>query len=178
MIGKLTVCAALAAAIVAVATQRSSVSAQYPPPTGNCVISSSASTAIPGSSVAITVTVRDASGTPVANVAVPLSVASQPGSDASVATGSSATNASGQLPGTLNVGTTSGVVVVTASPAGTSCSASVVTGAGEVAGAVTLPNTGSGASGTPVPAAGLAVIALGGAGVIAAAVAMRRRAAR
>ena len=177
MIGRLTVCAALTAATLALATQ-GSVFAQYPPPNGNCVISSSASTAIPGSSVGLTVTVRDASGAPMANVAAPLSVASQPGNDASVSANSSATNASGQLSGTLNAGTAPGVIVVTASPSGTSCSASVVTGAGQVAAAVALPNTGTGPDGTTGSGARFAVITLAGVAGLAAAAAMRRRAPR
>ena len=180
MFTKLTIAGTIAAGILFAATAHAgSVRAQYPPPQGNCVVTTSATTQATGGSVTVTVTVRDATGNPVANTPVTLAVTKQPGSGATITPASGSTNASGQISGTLNVGNAAGAVEVTATPADTSCRASVVSGQGAVAAEVALPNTGDGAS---VGGASTAMLALIGAlavgGSLAAAAGLRRNGAR
>ena len=82
----------------------------YPPPTGNCEFALTATTAVVGDSVGITVTVRDTNGDPVPGVTVTLAVTSQPGDDATVDGSGASTDAGGQVHGTLHVGSTPGSV--------------------------------------------------------------------
>jgi len=177
MFTKLTVAGMISVAVLALVarTGTGTVSAQYPPPNGNCVATVSAATAAPGGSVIVTVTVRDVNGNPLANVPVPLSITQQPGNDASIVPGATTTDANGQVTGTLNVGTASGVVEVSASASGVACRASVVNGRGEVASQVGLPNTGTGAAaGDLVMPSALLAIVLAGFGTVVAGVALRR----
>lgn len=177
MLTKLTVAGMISIAVLAAVarTETGTVQAQYPPPNGNCVATTSAATAAPGGSVIVTVTVRDVDGKPLANVPVPLVVSQQPGGDASIVPGATTTDANGQVTGTLNVGTASGVVEVSATASGVACRASVVNGKGEVAARVDLPNTGTGATagGAAMPSR-LALIMLAGIGAVAAGAALRR----
>lgn len=119
-------------------------SAQYPPPVGNCVVVASATATDEGGSVKLTITVRDLDGNVVAAEPVTLSVTAQPGGDATVAADATSTDANGVVTATLNVGTTPGVVEVTAVTADVSCRASVTVQGGEVEGIVELPETGTG----------------------------------
>ncbi|MBI5285044.1 MAG: hypothetical protein HY874_08125 [Chloroflexi bacterium] len=177
MLTKLTVAGMISIAVLAAVarTETGTVSAQYPPPSGNCVILTSATTATPGGSVNVTVTVRDVDGKPLANVPVPLVISQQPGGDASIVPGATTTDANGQVTGTLNVGTASGVVEVSATASGVACRASVVSGKGEVAARVDLPNTGTGpTAGDGVMPSGLLAILLAGLGTVVAGAALRR----
>jgi len=175
MLTKLIVAGIVSVAILAATAPARGVHAQYPPPTGNCVIVTSATSAAPGSTVTVTVTVRDSNGNPSPNVPVPLNVTRQPGGDASVTPGSATTDANGMVSGTLKVGTTGGAIDVTASPAGFSCKASVTTGTSTVASDVALPNTGAGdTTGSSTASVVLASLMLT-AGAAVAAVGLRRR---
>jgi len=177
MLTKLTIAGMISVAVLAAASRAGSVSAQYPPPTGNCVITTSATTSAPGSTVTITVTVRDENGNPVANVPVPLNITKQPGNDASVTAGSTTTDAQGKVTGTLKLGSASGIVEVTATASGVSCSASVAAGAAAVLPEVALPSTGTGATaaGAAMPR-GIAAMLLAGIGMVAAGAVIRRTA--
>lgn len=177
MLTKLTIAGMISVAVLAAAGRASSVSAQYPTPNGNCVITTLATASGIGSSIDITVTVRDENGNPLANVPVPLSITNQPGSDASVAAGSTTTDASGKITGKLNLGSTGGLVEVTATASGLSCRATVSAGTSAVASDVNLPNTGTGTStaGDALPD-GLVATLLAGMGAAAAGAALRRRA--
>jgi hypothetical protein len=175
MLTKLTIAGMISVAVLAAASRAGSVSAQYPPPTGNCVITTSATTSAPGSTVTITVTVRDENGNPVANVPVPLSITKQPGNDASVTAGSTTTDAQGKVTGTLNLGSTGGIVEVTATASGVACSASVTAGTAAVAPAVALPSTGAGAiAGGDAMPRGIVAMLLAGIGAVVAGAAVRR----
>lgn len=131
--------------------------ADYPPPNGSVEFSVSNTTAGVGQGVTLTLIVLDAAGNPVANAACAMSIASQPGSDASVAQHSAETDANGAITGTLDVGSSPGSVVVTAScPVGPD-SSDVLSASGTVvvAGAVgpasppaSLPSTGVGMAGS------------------------------
>jgi hypothetical protein len=151
-----TIPAALAVAAI------STASAQYPPPTGNCVVTASATATETGDGVTITVTVRDIEGNPVAGELVSLGVESQPGSGASITPTSATTGADGTVHATLNVGTDPGTVVVVALAEDVACRATVGVAGGEVAGEITLPNTGSGlADGTNLGGLIIALIIAG-----------------
>jgi hypothetical protein len=168
MFVKLVSAGIISMAILAATVATQSAHAQYPPPTGNCVIVTSASSAAAGGAVQVTVTVRDGNGNPSANVPVPVSVTRQPGGDASVTVGNSTTDASGSVSGTLNVGTTGGAVDVTASPEGISCAATVTVGESAIAPEVALPNTGVEASSGGPGALLWASLALAAAGALVA----------
>jgi hypothetical protein len=155
-------------AILAATAATNGVHAQYPAPTGNCVIETSASSAAAGGSVQVTVTVRDGNGNPSANVPVPVNVTRQPGADASVAFPNATTDANGSVSGTLNVGTTAGAVDVTANPAGMSCAATVTVGQSASAPEVALPNTGAGTASGGSEFILWAAMALAGAGALVA----------
>ena len=93
--------------------------ADYPPPNGSVEFEVSDTTVDTGNDVTLTVIVLDASGIPVANAPCTMSITAQPGSDASVAQNSVETDANGAITGTLDVGDSTGIVVVTAiCPAG------------------------------------------------------------
>jgi len=176
MISRLII-AALVPAAMAAAAGFGVASAQYPPPVGNCVVTASAtSTPAGGGSVDIKVTVRDLSGVPVAGEAVAFSIVNQPGSGASLAPTGATTNASGVASTTLITSAAAGTVEVVVTAEDVSCRTSVVVPGGEVAPAIELPETGSGAinEGTVVPGIVLALV-LGGI-VLAVAGAKRRSA--
>ena len=175
MLTKLVVAGMVSVAILTATAPTRGAHAQYPPPTGNCVIVTSASSAAAGGSVDVTVTVRDGNGNPSANVPVPVNVTRQPGADASVTVGSSTTDASGAVSGALNVGTTGGAIDVTASPAGMSCKATVTVGTAAVAREVALPNTGAGSSPNGNAAFVWVSLIFGAAGALVAGMSLRRR---
>ena len=174
MLRKLVVAGIVSVAVLGAMVFTQGAHAQYPPPVGNCVIVTSATSAVAGGSVNVTVTVRDGNGNLQSGVPVPLNVTRQPGTGASVNPSSGTTNTNGVVTGVLNVGPTGGAVDVTASPAGMSCSATVTVGAQAVESQVALPNTGTGAgagSATPIL---LASILLAAAGAVAAGIGLRR----
>ena len=165
------------AAVMGIASRVGTASAQYPPPTGSCVLTVSATTINVNGTVEVVVTVLDVNGKPAAGVPIDLVVSRQPGTDASISGNASATDSNGQVRGTLNVGTASGTVTVTASTADVSCAGTVVVGQEAVLGQVVLPNTGGG-SGSAGDASGvLAAFLLGAAGLasVAAGANWRRR---
>lgn len=148
--------------------------AQYPPPVGNCVVVASATATGQDGAVNLTITVRDLDGKVVTGEPVTLSVTKQPGGGASVQAAAATTDANGVVTATLNVGGAPGVVEVTAVTAEVSCRASVTVQGGEVEGAVELPETGSGPSGS-LGVQGLAALAFS-AGALLVGVGIRRRA--
>jgi hypothetical protein len=175
MLMKLFVAGMVSVAILAATAPARGARAQYPPPTGNCVIVTSASAVASGGSVTVTVTVRDGNGNPVANIPVPVNITRQPGTDASITLVNSTTDANGQVTGTLYVGTTGGQVEVTASPAGLSCKATVTVGTITTAPGVLLPSTGAGiGSGRALSAIGVS-LSLAAAGAFVAGIGLRRR---
>lgn len=145
--------------------------AQYPPPGPGVTITPSSTNATLGGTLTLTLTMVDTAGKPVANRTCDISIKSQPGSDASVVAGSSATDASGVIKATLKVGSRAGNVVVSADCGGVLGSAVV-----PVTGGVGLPSTGVGAAGGTNAALPLSVLAVGALlALTGAAVARQRR---
>ncbi len=170
----------LAAAVVATlfVARTGHVSAQYPPPEGSCTITTSSTTPDPHSSVAVAVTVLDINGKAVPGVATGLSISRQPGSDASLSGNAAATDSLGVVKGALQVGTSSGVIGLSAHTDVVSCAATVVVGQGAVLAAVNLPDTGTGAA-TPGDApAVLVAFLMGSLGIAAVGSALNWRRAR
>lgn len=165
MLGRMML--ALLLPVAGLAAMAGVASAQYPPPVGNCVVTTTATATDQGGSVRLTITVRDLDGNPVAGEPVALSITAQPGNDASVAADASATDGNGVVMATLNVGSTPGVVTVQALAEEVSCSGSVSVMGGEVQPEVIAPpDTGfgpGGSNGDGIPLAGVAfaVVALG-----------------
>jgi len=138
----------LAMAMLLAGTAWGTARAQYPPPTGNVTLTSSITAPQTGDAVTVTALVRDVAGAAVAGLACTFSIASQPGSDASVYAGPVNTDLTGVATTTLQVGSTPGPIIVDATCGDFSAQVSVVTGAA----AVQLPATGTGpASGEESP---------------------------
>jgi hypothetical protein len=99
-----------------------------------------------GETVSISVDVQGANGDPVAGELCTFSIASQPGTDASVDAGPVTTDANGGASTTLNVGSTAGTIEVAAQCGDVSASVSVVASAAEAPAQppASLPNSGSG----------------------------------
>lgn len=129
------------------ATMASQVNAQYPPPPGSSasLVASDIAPAL-GETISIAVTIVDAVGDPVVGADCTFSIASQPGSDASIEAGATTTDASGVASATLNVGNTEGTIVVDATCGDVTAPISVITSAGEEPAAppASLPDTGFG----------------------------------
>ncbi len=159
-----------AAALLASAWGATAALAQYPPPTGNVTVTTSSATAPLGGTVTLTLTVKDVNGAPVANRACTLSIASQPGTGASVTPASATTNASGVVSANLSVGTTAGVVSVSANCGGVLGVASVNVGGVQTApsSGVGLPATGTGINSSGTSGITYVFIALAAAGVLIA----------
>lgn len=174
MLTKLVVAGMVSVAILAATAPTRGARAQYPPPNGNCVITTSASAVASGGSATVTVTVRDGNGNPQANVPVPVNITRQPAADASLTLGNSTTDANGVVTGTLKLGTTGGSVEVTASPAGMSCKATVTVGTTTVAPEVALPNTGAGSSSGGTASIIWVTLAVAAAGAFVAGIGLRR----
>ena len=134
---------------VVLAAGLSQASAQYPPVTGSLVLGAGDATPDLGGEVAVTATLLDEEGSPLAGVACTFGVAEQPGSDASVAAGPFTTDANGNVSTTLSTGSTAGTIVVEADCGELSAAVSVVAGAAAGPGAAeppaSLPETGAGA---------------------------------
>ncbi|HLF71100.1 MAG TPA: hypothetical protein VI759_02975 [Dehalococcoidia bacterium] len=93
-----------------------SVVAQYAPPVGSVTLVTTNSSPGAGSAVVITTQVLDVNGVPIAGEQCSFAIASEPGTDASFATSPmTVTDAQGIASTTLNVGSTSGLVIVKAS---------------------------------------------------------------
>lgn len=182
MFTRLSIAGIVSAIVLIAATHVPGASAQYPPPSGNCTLTIDASQVNAGGTAGVKVTVRDADGNLLSGETVTVTITQQPGSDASVSMNSSTTNASGEVTGTLNVGTTAGTVKLGANAAGAACSAQVVVVKGEVQGEVEgeviLPNTGSGGSADAGRAGLLTIVLLAGAGAATLALGARRRSTR
>ncbi len=178
MLTKLAVGGLMAAAVaLAIASQGSGVSAQYPQSEGSCVITS-ATTAEPHGSVGVSVTVRDVNGKPAPGVPTSLTISHQPGGDASLSGNAPATDSLGVVKGTLNAGSSSGVIGLNAHTAAVSCAGSVVVGQGGVLAEVALPDTGAGAGSHGDSPAVFAAFLLGAIGVVGVASAMSWRRTR
>lgn len=179
MFTKLSIAGVVSAVVLLAAWHANSASAQYPPPNGNCTVTIDTARVDAGGSANVKIVVRDVNGNPVPNAAVTVVISKQPGSGASVTMNSSTTDANGVVTGTVKVGSTAGVVEVSATPQGTGCSAQVVAGQGAVAPEVALPSTGTG-TGSGGAQRGidgmLVLLTLAGAGVVAAGAAARRAA--
>lgn len=126
--------------------------AQYPTPSGSVAVAASQTTVTVGQSVTITATLRDVGGTLLASHSCTLSIASQPGTDASVTPANANTNASGVVTATVNVGTTPGTIQVRVTCGSVTGAVTMVAGASvqpsaPPASGVVLPRTGSGAGG-------------------------------
>lgn len=156
----------------------SPASAQYPPPSGNCGVTVATASVAAGGSASITIVIRDANGNPVPGTPVSASISKQPGSGATVTLNSSTTDANGQVTGTVQAGSTAGIIEVTATAPGVTCSAQLAAGQGAVAPEIALPNTGTGPTdGASAPLVALVLLALAGFGVVTIG-AVARRAAR
>ena len=155
--------AIITAALLATVTQTGISRAQYPQPTGSVAVTAAQTNVTVGGSVAITATLRDLNGAAVANQACTLSIASQPGTGASVAPTSAQTNANGVVNATVSVGTTPGLVTVHVTCGGVAGAITIVASAVATPTAlpaatpasgfppqsgVELPNTGAGATGS------------------------------
>jgi len=141
MVGRLILTGAVGAAML-LAVHAGTASAQYPPPTGSCAAVSSATVSVPGGSVDLTVTVRDASGKPLPNAHVEVRVISQPGTGATLTPPSGTSDANGQFKTKLTLGEGTGTVQVSVDCGDVETSASVVAGA--VAEVLAPPDTGFG----------------------------------
>jgi hypothetical protein len=184
MFSRLAILGTASVMILIALTHAGGVSAQYPPPSGNCTLTIDATQVESGGTAGVTVTVLDAFSHPKAGATVNVQVSTQPGSDASVDMDSTTTDANGKVTGTLHVGTSPGVVYLTANAEGSSCGAQVVVTAppatpgatpqAQVAAEVSLPNTGTGTSAGSMSITMLLVLAAAGVAVIAGGVGTRR----
>jgi hypothetical protein len=88
--------------------------AQYPPTIGSLTATADQLPAPTGSTVDVTCTVRDTSGSPVAGEPCTFTIVSQPGNDASIGSLSvtRTTNSQGVAVATLNTGSTPGTIAV------------------------------------------------------------------
>jgi hypothetical protein len=172
--GRLIVAGALGAAAMLVAFA-GSASAQYPPPSGSCAAVSSATISVPGGSVELTVTVRDANGNPTPNANVEVRVVRQPAGGATLNPASGVSDANGQFKTTLTLGSGTGTVEVAVDCGDVETSVSVVAGA--VAQQVAPPQTGFGPGGDDDSLLRWSLMLAAGAGtlfIIAGARAIRR----
>ena len=149
----------------------SAVHAQYPPPTGNLTLRATTTTPPVGGVLGISATARDPTGAPVAGIACTFEIISQPGTDASVDPGPFATDANGVATTNLQVGSTTGNILV-----GANCgdlTSQVLVAAGGGAPAPRLPATGQGPDNSETPG-WLLGAALGALGTLAAGLVFRR----
>jgi len=164
-----------AALLLLVALGARTASAQYPPPTGNCAVTVATASVAANGSATVTIVIRDANGNPVPNTPVSASITKQPGSGATVTLNSATTDANGQVTGTVQAGNAAGIVEVTATAPGVTCSAQLAAGQGAVAPEIALPNTGTGpTAGSGGPQGALVLLALAGLGVVAVGTVARR----
>lgn len=120
-------------AVIIFAVMASVTNAQYPPPVGSASLSASAPVVAVGGSTTLSTQILDQSGAPIVGVQVVFTIASEPGTDAALGskTVTKTTDARGIAVANLMVGSSSGVVVVTATAGLSSTSTLVqVSGAG------------------------------------------------
>jgi len=152
-----------------------SASAQYPPPSGSCAAVTSATISVPGGSVDLTVTVRDANGNPTPNATVEVRIVRQPAGGATLDPSSGVSDANGQFKTKLTLGSGTGTVEVAVDCGDVETSVSVVSGA--VAEVVAPPDTGFGPAGDDNALLRWSLMLAAGAGtlfVVAGARAIRR----
>lgn len=145
--------AALGIGLVAITA--GSAHAEYPPTSAaSIVVAATSPTVTPGGTTPIAAVVQDSTGSRVAGTLCSFAIASQPGSDASLADSAATTNSNGIATTTLKVGTTPGNVVVKAQCGSVTSNTTVVAGASVSPAApaapaparAALPSTGMGAS--------------------------------
>ena len=141
MMGRLILAGAAGAALL-FAAQIGTASAQYPPPSGSCAAVSSTTISVPGGSVDLTVTVRDANGNPLPGGNVVVTIVRQPEGGATLDPASGIADANGQFKTKLTLGAGSGTVEVAVDCGDVETSVSVVSGA--VAEVLVPPQTGFG----------------------------------
>jgi hypothetical protein len=153
--------AALGIGLVAITA--GSAHADYPPTSAaSIVVAATSPTVAPGGTTPIAAVVQDSTGSRVAGTLCSFAIASQPGSDASVADARATTNSNGIATTTLNVGSTPGSIVVNAQ-CGTISSATTVVAGASVSPAPAragLPSTGTG-TGTDGSASAMVWLVLG-----------------
>ena len=169
---------AAAAAVTLFGARAGGVWAQYPPPEGSCAIATSSTAPDPNTSVAVSVTVLDINGKAIPGVATGLSISRQPGNDAALLGNAPATDSAGVVKGALQVGTSSGVIGLSAHTDVVSCAATVVVGQGAVLAAVNLPDTGTGTARPGDAPVVLAAFLMGSFGIVAVGSALNWRRAR
>src|SRR3990172_9325179 len=97
------------------ATLAGEAGAQYPPAIGGVIVSSGDATPGPNETVAVSATVVDEAGNPIAGASCSFSISEQPGGDASVEAGPFTTDSAGEVSTTLQSGSLGGEIVVKAS---------------------------------------------------------------
>lgn len=163
---KVVVLAVVAALIGSLSAREAA--ANYPQPSGSATLAGSSTTVSVGGSTVLTLTVVDSSGDPIAGKSCEFYISSQPGTDASVTQGSTETDASGVITGTLYVGTTPGTVKVTANCGTLFAGFSVVAGTAAAPqaplepGQITMPPTGVGPAAYGDHGLGLVIALLAG----------------
>jgi len=140
-------------------------------------MSTSSATPAAGTSVSISTTVLNQFGTPAFSLSCTFQVLSQPGSDAVVDAGPKVTDAAGIATTTLNVGTTSGSIVVGAN-CGELSSQILVDVQGAPSGTIRLPATGTGPEAAPSGAVLIATLLATGLICVAGSTSLRRAAKR
>ncbi|MBE3109593.1 MAG: Ig-like domain-containing protein [Acidobacteria bacterium] len=151
----------------------------YPPPTGSVSMSTSSSTPAAGTSITISTTVLNQFGSPAFGLSCTFEVISQPGSGAAVDASPKLTDDNGVASTTLNVGTTSGSIVVGAN-CGTLSGQVLVNVQSGAPGAVQLrlPATGTGSEEAPSGLMLLAALMATGISCVAAGQSLRIAAKR
>ena len=145
--------------------------AQYPPVTGNVVLTAGDATPELGEEITLNAAVLDESGEPLVGVECTFSIVEQPGGDASVDAGPFTTDADGNVSTTLDTGSTAGAIVVEANCGELSAQVSLVAGAAappasqpDAEPPASLPETGGGGGSS---SAGWAIWAIVAAGAVA-----------
>ncbi|MEX2225666.1 MAG: Ig-like domain-containing protein [Dehalococcoidia bacterium] len=141
MMGRLILAGALGAAAM-LAMHAGLASAQYPPPSGSCAAVSSVTISVPGGSVDLIVTTRDANGNVTPNTNVEVRIVRQPAGGATLNPASGVSDANGQFKTTLTLGSGTGAVEVAVDCGDVETSVSVISGA--VAQELAPPETGLG----------------------------------
>jgi hypothetical protein len=103
--------------------------AAYPPAAGSVTLTGSSTTVSVGGSTKLTLALVNGAGSPVAGKACTMYLLDQPGTDASITQDSAITDAGGVITGTLQVGTTPGIVEVRVNCDNLSAALNVVAGA-------------------------------------------------
>ena len=134
--------AVTAAALIALGA--SQALAQYPPPLGSIVTHPSNPNPGLNTDTSVTVTVNSDAGVPAGSVACGATMASQPGTDATVSPANFITDPSGQATLILGSGSTPGQVTIAVTCGQLSATAVVTVGAASPGDAPKPPDTGAG----------------------------------